>query len=386
VIPLTLSASSIQVADLCMKRWEAEYANRSRGLGNSAANLGSACHGALEDYVAKVYIEKLAVPSLDVLLGYYYTHTIALFGTPDHDMYEDGIEMLKGWFARTDLSEVTVLSVENKLNFDLPTSAGPITFNYIFDRLDQIDEDTYRVVDYKTIRMAYPPEDLHKKVQPRAYALAAAIQLKSQGISYNRIKIEFDLLRHERIGTFFTHEDNLQTWASLIRVAERIINTEEGKAPATLNPECVFCPVKAKCPQLLKSIDLGGALGLGTEELIDIRAQMEWQRKAVISGITELDNLLMTRAKEADTLEFTTAVNKMSVAVSATRTIDADMVESVIGTDMFTRYGGKSISMASYDKLIKDPNITDEQKVKLRALVGRKIGEPRIKIESNGFV
>lgn len=386
MIPSTLSASSIQVADLCMARWEAEYANRSRGLGNAAANLGTVCHSALEEYVTKVYMEKTREPDLEYLLSLYYMFTIATFGTPDHDGYEDGISMLKTWFKRTDLSEVRIISTEQKLQFMLPTSIGDIPFNYIFDRFDQVGPREFKVVDYKSVRLPVSPEDLHRKVQPRTYALAAAILLKSQDIPYDIIRIEFDLLRYDTVGTFFRHEDNLQTWASLKRVAEKIIATPEGKAPYTLNPECNFCPIKAKCPELMKSIAFGGAVGLDTETLIDIRAQMEWQKKAVTQGISELDDLLLVRAREADTLEFTTAVNKMTVAVSSTRTVDADMVETVVGGDLFTRYGGKSITMSSFDKLIKDPNITDQQRVRLRSLIGKKVGDPRVKVESNGFI
>jgi len=386
VIPATLSASSIQVADLCMRRWECEYGHRSRGLGNDAANLGNVVHNSLEDYVRKVYIEKSEAPSLELLLGFYYTYTIAIFGTPDHEGYEDGIDMLNAWFTRTELDQVKVLSVENKLQFMLPTSAGDIPFNYIFDRFDLVEEGVYRVVDYKTIRVPYSPEELHTKVQPRTYGLAAAIWLKSQGIPYTRIKIEFDLLRHERVGTSFTHNDNLQTWASLRRVAEKIIAAEEGKTVPTLNIECQYCPIKATCPELVKSISLGGAIGMPTEQLIDIRAQLEYQRKAVLSGIGELDSLLMARAKVEDRLEFETAVNKMTVAVSSTRSVDADLVERVIGDDLFTRYGGKSITMGQFDKLLKDPNLTDDQVIALRGLISRKIGEPRIKVASRGFI
>ncbi len=386
MIPVTLSASSIHVADLCMKRWEAEYANRSRGLGNDAANLGSVCHAALEDHVKECYIDKTQEASLERLLAQYRVYFISSFGDTEHEFYDDGVQMITVWFNRTDLSDVEVLDVENKKSFELPTSAGPIQFNYIFDRFDKLAEGQFKVVDYKTIRWAYPPEDLHKKVQPRSYALAAAIELKKNGITYDRIKIEFDLLRHERIGTWFTYKENHQTWLALIAVAEKIIATPTGAARATLNEECGFCPIKAKCPELQRSISLGGSIGMETEQLVDIRAQMEWQKKAVNNALAEIDDLLMTRAKEADTLEFSTANNKMTVTVSATRTVDADLVEQVIGSDMFTRYGGRALTMGAFDRLIKDPKIPDDQKVKLRSLIGRKIGEPRIKVESNGFI
>src|SRR6478609_6877074 len=126
-----------------MARWTAQYHNRVPGFQNQAANLGTTVHAALEHYVRAVYMEKSEQASLKLLISLFEIYYSINFGADRDESYAAGVKMLKDWFARNDLSDRTVLSVESKEFFDVPTSAGPIKFNFIIDRLDQLEEDVY---------------------------------------------------------------------------------------------------------------------------------------------------------------------------------------------------------------------------------------------------
>lgn len=386
MIPKSLSATAVQVAQACLRRFEGEHYNRTAAIGGRAANLGSTVHAALEDFVSDVHVTKSQPNSLDYLLKLFSMHSVANFGTTDYPEYNEGIQMLKDWYNRTDFTDVEVISVEQKSSFDLPTSIGPVTFNYIWDRFDKIGPNSYKVVDYKTNRWGFSPEDLHKKTQARTYALAAAIELKARGIDPDEIWIEFDLLRHGPIGTRFTRDDNIKTWNKLVEIAESIIATPEGDAPPTLNAECLFCKVKATCPLLLSNISGGGIMSLSVEEQVDLRAKLDYQRKAVASTLEEIDELLITRAKEIDEIEFTSETNRMTITVPQRRSVDAEMVERVVGKDLFDLYGGKTLTLKNFQDLMKRPELNMDQKRQLQGLVGVKLGNPTIKIEPRGFV
>lgn len=383
--PKSFSATSLHVAELCLARYEAEHLHRGRGVGGSAASLGSAVHGALELYVKGCYIAFSEQPSLKLLLDLYRMSYMSVFATADAsgEMYDDGEEMLTRWYERTDLSNIKVLSCEVKESFDLPTSIGPIPFNYIWDRFDKISDTEIAVIDYKTNRWGISPQELRQKIQARCYGLAAAIKCHTEGMdSVERVWVRFDLLRHDPVGVVFTREDNAATWKFLKEAAERIIATPAGSAPETLNPECRFCVRKTSCSALQRNIAAGGAFAIETlDEAVNKRAALEWQIKAINSAIEELDNWIFTDVKERDIVEYETDIAKLGFTVSSRRAVDGAMVAKVIGEDLFQRYGGLQITMGQFDKLLKDKTLKPEQVAQLKGLVFKNNGEPRVSIK-----
>lgn len=388
MIPKSLSATALHTAELCMARYKAENIDYARGSSNRAADLGTSLHGALEMYVRACYIEKTHEPSLDMLITLFKMQYISLFGNDLQTIeFMDGVSMCEKWFARTSFENVTVISCEKKDHFDIPTSIGPIPYNYIWDRFDQIGPKTFKVVDYKSWRWQIRPDDLKKKVQARAYALAAAIQLKSQGIEYDKIWVEFDQLRGERVGIVFNWQDNKESWDYFLHKAQEIIDTPDADVKETLNPDCSFCIRKVSCETLQKNVMVGGVFSIPTlEEAVDVRAQLEWQRKAVIATLAELDTRILAEARQLDQNEFESSSNSMKIKVSKTRTVDAERVEKAIGPNLFERYGGKSFNIGTVDKLLKGNELTPEQKADLRSLIYLKTGEPKVAVESKAAI
>lgn len=382
MIPRSLSATSMQVAELCMARWKAEQFSRATGISHSAATLGTSVHGALEMYVKEVYLEQHGVePSLKLLLDFFQISYMTTFGTADTNSedFRDGVDMLERWYKRTDFSTFKVLSCENKTSFDIQTSAGPIPFNYIWDRFDQLDADTVRVVDYKTNRWGLNPLDLKNKIQARAYGVAAAIRYPDA----KRIWVEFDMLRHEGpVGVSFSRDENIAMWRFMQATAERIINTPEDDTPETLNAECRFCVRKASCDALQKNLAVGGIMSfMSPKEAIDLRAALEWQLAGINSLTRDLDSLILQQAKAEDEFHYESDTNIMDITVGSRRSVDAERVEMVIGPKLFEKWGGKSFTVGNVDKLLKGDELTDEQKAQLRSLIWMKKGEPSVKIK-----
>ena len=380
MIPKTLSATSMGVAELCLARWEAEMFHRGKGIQNTAASLGSAVHGALEMFVLNCVNDNKFPATEKQLLEFFKMSYASTFGSMDFDTldYADGVDMLKRWIKRTDFSTFTVLSAEVKESFPIQTSVGHIPFNYIWDRYDLIKPGEYRVVDYKTNRWGINPADLKKKIQARAYAVAAQIKLKGQPV--DRIWVEFDMLRHEGpVGTVFTFEENVAMWNFMKGTAERIIATPEGSAPETLNPECNFCVRKVRCGALRKNLIVGGIGSVASaSDAVDLRAALSYQGKAIESALKELDTIILAEAKKRDIASFESEMNELTINVSSRRSVDGDRLSLIIGDALFNKYGGKSITMANFDKLLKGTELTDEQKAQVRGLVYSNKGEPRV--------
>lgn len=382
MIPKSLSATAIQTAQACPARFKAENIDKAKGYFGTAALLGSTVHNALEMFVKCVYIDKTHEGTLELLIEFFKLSYVSLFGTSDFASMEffDGLEMLEKWFKRTSFDGVRVVSCEVKESFDLPTSVGPITFNYIWDRFDEIGPGVFKVVDYKSNRWSMTSDDLQSKIQARVYGLAAAIKMKQENIPYTKIWVEFDLLRHNSVGRVFTQEDNLATWKFLLDTAEEIIAMDEDNPVERLNDQCNFCVRKASCEALKKNIAVGGIHTIGSiEDAIDLRTHLEWQKKGVDALLRELDAKILAEARTRDQDTFESSENELYIGVSRQRQVDAEMAERAIGPKLFDKYGGKSITMASIDKLLKGKELTDDQKKQLSGLIYYKEGNPSVK-------
>lgn len=380
MIPKSFSASALQVAQTCLARYHSENILRAERPPNSAASLGTAVHSALEWYVTAVYILMSKPPSLDDLLKLFRVAYAAEFNTFDTDSndYRDGVEMLERWYKRTTpvLADRTVISCEVKTKFDIQTSVGPIPFNYIWDRFDKLPGDEeYEVVDYKSIRFAFGPEELKNKIQARCYGLAAQIQRPTA----KRIWVRFDLLRHDSVAVVFTRDQNVATWEYLKESAERIIATADTDLVETLNPECKWCVRKLVCTALQSHTSGGGYLNVGPE-MLDRRADIEYQRKALDVLARELDEVIFRDAEKFDQVEFETDKNNLSIGWSNRRAVDPERVLLVVGHELFEKYDGPLMNYTTFNKLLKDRAVTPAMKQQLQNLVYNKRGEPTVKV------
>lgn len=374
--PKSFSASAMLTAESCLARYKAESLDKTPSMDNPPAMVGTAVHGALELFVKGVYLDKqFARDDLKLFLDLYKIAYMDTFGTADIDTpeFEDGQDLALKWFKRTEIND-TVLSCEVKENFPIPTSIGPIPFNFIWDRADQIDDTTFRIVDYKTIRARVSSEQLTKKIQARAYGLAAQIKWPHA----EKIWVQFDLLRHDAVGVVFTREDNANTWRYLKRAAQRIIDTDPNNPPEKLNPECHFCIRKVSCDTLQRSVAGGSIFGISPDDALTRKLQIASQIKALEYLDKELDVLLVTEAEQRQELEWKGTGAKVEITASRRRGVDSSSVAAIVGPELTQRYGG--FTMASVDKLLKGEELTEEKKQELKDAVFFKFGQPTAKV------
>lgn len=382
--PRTISASSLNTADTCLARYKAENIEFTpTGSDKTAANIGTACHGALEHYVERVYMKKTDEPSWDLLQELYIEAFKETFDTTEAKgpSFKDGHELLQVWFLRTDLSGVEVLSVERKMRFPIPTSAGDIPMTYICDRVDYYEENgkkILRVVDYKTIRAFLSHEDVREKLQARIYDLMMRIQYKDKDI--DEFHVVFDLLRHEPVGVVFSREEAEETWGAIIARAERILATPDDNPPETLNSECGYCVRKTQCKTLQRNIAGGGLFAIpNVEEAARLREQLQSQIKGINAALDELDEYIMAYAKEHDVYKFKTD-NDYQVLISGkkTRVVDAALAGGILGPELMGRFG--KINVGDVDRIIKTGLVDEATAKELEATIGYRMSNQSVKV------
>lgn len=371
--PKSLSASAAAVFEACPARFHAEYILRAPDLSSEAADLGTVCHAALEDFVAAGHEPPKDWPILEAA---YFKHYEATF--EDDSRKAEGLSMVRTWHERTDFVNRVVLSTEKKSSFDIPTPFGPIPFNYIWDRCDLLEgpwcaEGGVRVevTDYKTVSRPISPEGLKDKIQARCYGLAAQIAFPDA----EQIWVTFDLLRYEPVGIVFTRDENVATWKYLKKLALRVLESEPVER---LNGECHWCLRRCECTLLGEHVEAGGILSMGdVKEVSRKRHELGLKAKALAKVVEELDDFLVSWAEKEELLEWD--VDDLHVALTArkTRTIDNQRAVELIGPELLQKYG--NLTMTAVDKMLKDKALEPQVAAQVRDLIGVKFSEPTIK-------
>lgn len=370
MIPKSLSATSAQVYEECPARWKVEYMERAPQPSNTAADLGTACHEAFEEFVAGGY--HVTHPHDKAVIQAFYERAYwHLFA--DASRFQEGLDLVHKWMARQQWDGRTVLSTEKKLSLTLKTSVGEIPFNYIMDRKDRLANGDIEVVDYKSIGQPLSPEALKHKVQARAYALAAQIEHPEA----ERVWVTFDLLRFEPIGIVFTKEENRATWQYLHELAERIIANED--AEERLGSGCRFCIRRHVCGSLAKHAAAGGALGItDPEDAAQRRFLLAAAKSAIEQNIAELDGFILDHCRTNNLTGYSTPDYEVSLSVSGRRQANAQAIAGIVGDHIVAKYGDLKVGVV--DNLLKGDELTAEQKSRVRQTLTKTFSEPTVKV------
>lgn len=363
-----------------MARWKVENFDRTPQFSSEPANIGTSVHYALEHFVHDVYLEKkYGWDQVQHLTAYYQIGYVETFNSTnfDTDAFRDGAALVAKWYDRNRSGlRNTVLSCEVKENFIIKTSAGEIPVNFIWDRADQIDDDTYEVVDYKTLRAPVQPSDLKQKIQPRLYALAAQIKWPTA----QKIWVSFDMLRYDEVGTVFTREENADTYRYLQRAAERIIATSEDEVEETLNPECKWCIRKTECDTLQRANTGGNPMGMPIEEVARRAFEIDSQILALKYAQEQLEKILSEAMEAEDSFEETFGDFDVKMSASPRRSVaDAHAIAAIVGEEVARKYG--NFTVTSIDAMIKDGVLDAQQIAQVKKYINTNWTTPRPKIK-----
>lgn len=417
--PLTLSASGFQVASGCMKRFKAEYVDRARGIGTSAASTGTACHAALENFVKLSVMDHKMPRSLSFLEQCYDIAFTDTFGSADFGMseYADGKELVTTWFDRMEKSDAwkgrRVISTEIKETYPIALNDDTsIPLNYIMDRVDVlVDTERLRavqdsdpknsleqilqhtltldfeieVVDYKTNFFPISQAELRKKIQARIYALIMQIKFpKAKGIW-----VTFDMLRHTPVTVYFSATENAASWYWLNAEVARILNfdPDEAEKKPTLNPECKFCTVKATCKELTANVSAGGIFGLTDQECVDLLVELQAKTTAQKTLQAELEDRLGTSIRKLgdDNASIQGTVYDAIIAARVVRSVDPERVSYSVAPEIYRDYisPGK-LTLGQFEKMLKDDRLAPGQAGTLRSLVSKTVQTPSVKVVKRG--
>lgn len=296
----SLSATSVKTFLSCESRWAATYSGERRRTSSDAADLGSACHLALEKMLV-LDRKEWCLRNLEVLFVEAIDEVVGHGKIPK--WLEEGMGILRTWWDRQDWddwAEREIISLEQRSEFTLPTSIGDIPFVYIIDRLDRMSDGELEVVDYKSGFFQVRADDLKYDVQARSYALAVWLAHNKP----KRVWVLFDYLRNDipSASVAFTAADCKEHMLFLQEMAEKII--ESGGQEETPNGTCRFCPRALECSSLYK-MALTDLHGMDIEQLAVLKLQVMGAVTALEANKRRIDTTLREALDQADNSEIT---------------------------------------------------------------------------------
>lgn len=385
MLPKSVSATALTTAKLCRARYKAENIEYARGWGSPAGLLGSTIHSALEDYVGEVYVDGKHGPSPRALESLFEIHFLKNFGVEgDPKLKEAGLEMCERWSAKEEfhMAGRKVLTREVKEHIFIETPHGTIKLNYILDRFDEIGPDEYEIIDYKSSFFNETVDSLMRLLQPKIYALAMFIKYPNA----KKMLVTFDMLRYKPVTVEITKDEARSAFQEIYDIVQMILDTPDD-APyedlEQINKSCNFCIRKANCKALQKNIEVGGLYSLDLQGQIDLRTEIELKVKGLKALQDELEGVIEESMGKELMTELPTGRSRAFFTVPATNKITSlDTARKIVGDEVFFTYGETKMTLAQFDKMCKDPNISDDQREQLKGLKSKEFGDPRLKFEN----
>lgn len=358
-----LSATRINAFLQCKKRYWFNYVDKLPKTANPAFRLGIAVHEALEE-AGKIWQKKGKFTKKDKehILEVYRKSSIRE-GIIEMEVHLNGLNLLKNRLNRFEPGE-RIVGLETKFGFmggkNVRSELGVPLIGAI-DRVDEIDEDTIVVTDYKTSTTAPTPDKLRSDVQLSIYDVVAR-QLWPQ---YKRVILSLDMLKSDVLYTYRTPEEREEFEKYLKEVYEQMVNITEKEAKPQLNMFCSWCDYKGFCPAYKKAYskkeyDFEEIATLSDEELISQWQHVKNIKKILEERERELSMVMMEKIRDTGEV-ISDEEDEVYVRQNARTTYDSKTISGIIPYEAF-------VSMANLNKKAVDdyveanPSIKEEVK------------------------
>ncbi len=247
---IKLSATRINTFLSCKQKYWYNYIKKLPKVSNTSFQLGIAVHESLEK-AGNIHIAKENFTKSDIkLILDKYRDVSIREGIEDQTIHATGLELVKRRIKNFPIGR-RILELEKAFGFkgnpDFITEQGVPLIGAI-DKLEEIDDDTLLVVDYKTSNMVPTTDQLKTDLQLSLYDLVVSTLYPN----YTRIVVSLDMLKHgEIVYSYRTAEERLEFSTYLKSIYDKITEfhekTNENSVKATLNTFCGWCDYRDYC-------------------------------------------------------------------------------------------------------------------------------------------
>lgn len=235
-----VSYSQLETFKTCPLKYYYKYVLGVMGIPNFTLNFGQTLHRTLRDFHKADLFSKTR--NIDELLYLYKSHFAELssgYTSIEHrkESFKHGLELLEKYFKihRTLFGKPVFLEQRFKIK------VGGISLIGAIDRIDQYEDKTYEVIDYKTGENLGKKEKVDHDEQLTIYALAANEALGINPKNYTLYFLEKGLKAT-------TQRETAQIQKQKEEVENIIEEIKKGNFPAKVGMWCQWCEFNKICP------------------------------------------------------------------------------------------------------------------------------------------
>ncbi len=244
-----LSASMLKTFLTCRRKFYLHYIKGVPEAENESFTLGTACHDALEHANISLMQNPRELNPFEISdYVQQFRDKAATLHITDLSLFEEGEDIIRRELHAYDLN-VKIIGIEQE--FDLVTPEGVRIYGFI-DKLEEVDESTIRIVDYKTSRNPMSYDEARTDEQLSMYDLAVAIKYPQ----YTKRLLE---LRYLRPGESLKIERNQieqqnfrRQLLAIDKAIKEFVSTVVEAPKGQMNDFCTWCSFKAGCPQYVE--------------------------------------------------------------------------------------------------------------------------------------
>lgn len=300
---IKLSATRIQTFLRCKQKYWFMYHEKLPKVENPAFKLGIAVHEALEE-AGKIWMDKEKFSAADKKkIIKFYEETAIREGLADYGVHLEGKELVKKRLNCFTAGQ-KVIGLETKFGFwgkdggkDVTTKDGVPLMGAI-DKLEEYDEDTLLVVDYKTSKTAPTTDQLRSDIQLSIYDLVTH-KLYPQ---YKRRILALDMLKSDAVLTYRTDIEREEFEEYLKVIYDQMVGLQPEEVKASLNTFCPWCDYRDYCTTYQKACKKADyeflpVMQYTDEQLIDEWNNVRATKKILDMRESELSMIIMEKIK-----------------------------------------------------------------------------------------
>lgn len=300
---IKLSATRISTFLNCKQRYWFNYHDKLPKVSSSSFKLGLAVHEALE-LAGNIWKEKnkFSKADIDLILNKYNEVSIRE-GIEDYDNHTEGRDLVKKRLSSFSVGR-KIICLEEKFGFwgknsgkDIVSALGVPLMGSI-DKVEEYNDDTIIIVDYKTSKTSPTASQMRSDIQLSLYDLVAR-KLFPQ---YKRIILALDLLKSEILYTYRTEEQREDFEKYLKRIYDDMLALKAEEVSASLNMFCPWCDYKDYCSTYQKACEKSNYNFLPTMQYSNDKLISEWEnvkatKKILENRERELGMIIMEKIK-----------------------------------------------------------------------------------------
>jgi len=291
-----LSYSRVARFAQCKHAFKLHYVDRLPAEPSDSLVLGKLVHAVLEqlllDHVREERVGRIERSAVRAAWKLAATEV----GLADPTLFAEGLAMVEQ-AARDE----GVIDARNVIGIEHPfrLRAGRFDVVGFIDRVDAVDDETVRVIDYKSNRLLFTDEEVDQSLQMSLYDVA----VRQQWPWVRRVELCFVMLRHGVRLTTTRTPTQLATALDYIESVGEQSERETAFEP-TLNANCGYCDHRGRCAAYADALagrrTSAGTTALDLDAVAREREEVARLAKLLYARRNELDQVLLAQLEHHD--------------------------------------------------------------------------------------